>query len=268
MSDFPLIAGTESLAVGRNTSSASQGIAVTSGAANTKGSYAQLIATTTQRMDGFWFHWMSITNTDGLVDVAIGASGSEALVVENMAIASANACDSVWVPLEIPKGVRVAVRWQAVTASSTIHVGLSALLGGFRTPRAFQRAATFGANTATSRGVSVDAGGTANTFGAWTEIVAATAFPLRALYVGHQRTGDFTQIVQVLLDIGYGAAGGEITLIHQLMGYNDGTDNRKTPTGTHPVHVPAGSRLVARLRADNNANNANRRASVSLIGFG
>lgn len=94
---------------------------------NTKSAYTQLIAATNVDYCGLILNYSnlaaSVTNADYLVDIAIGTSGSEVVIIPNVHITpggfilSPNVTGPLWIA--IPAGTRIAARAQASVASST-----------------------------------------------------------------------------------------------------------------------------------------------------
>ncbi|PSO28804.1 hypothetical protein C7G41_24200 [Bradyrhizobium sp. MOS002] len=119
-----------------------QGTAVTTGAANTKGSYAQLTASSTKDYKGFVLRvdnqnsTASYTGIDSLLfDIAIGGAGSEQVILPNYPIgrpklstngaaASITGSPSAHFPIQIPAGTRIAARAQSILASQIMGVTL------------------------------------------------------------------------------------------------------------------------------------------------
>lgn len=106
--------------------------AIASGTADAKGSYAQLTASTSHDLAGVMVALdtqnATLNNTAFLVDIAIGASGSEVVIVPNIMVC----CGSGWlsppvtpfIPVNIPAGTRIAARVQSNVASATAGVSL------------------------------------------------------------------------------------------------------------------------------------------------
>jgi len=107
---------------------ASHGTTVVSGAGNTKGAYAELIAAT-----GLSSRWVLLSfglgSVDEMaVDIAIGGVGSEQVVIPNIYTKNQNQqAANVLLPLSVPKGTRISARSAAVLAAQTAYV---LLLGG------------------------------------------------------------------------------------------------------------------------------------------
>ena len=110
------------------------GVTVTaSGSSNTKGSYAQLIAATARDYIGLFFavgRAGSLPSTSGshLMDVAIGASGQEKIILPNLVFEYAAAAEAYYPETEgpyfiaVPAGTRLAARSQSDTSSSPVTV--------------------------------------------------------------------------------------------------------------------------------------------------
>jgi hypothetical protein len=249
----------------------SRGTSVTpSATANTKGSYAQLISAASNTVDAAWV-LVDFTNgtahTDYLVDLAIGASGSEQIIANNLFVSGGgglaqNLVFSYPLLIAVPTGTRIAARCQAGTASAAaLHVTLHLMGQGFLPSSALQRLTSYGQNTSDSGGVSIDPGGTANTKpGTWTEITSSTTNPIRLLYaaLGLAQNAAPTGATW-LFDLGMGANGSEIGiggssattgLISLPFRVGVLTDFLWSPlvVGPLPVSIPAGTRLAARAQ--------------------
>jgi hypothetical protein len=118
-------AGVEAIGV-----TSGHGTSITCGAANTKGSYSQLIASTARDYAGFYIA-MDVAGSTSfptgplMVDVAIGAGGSEQIIVPNVFFSSSPGAfygSGMSGPFRvpIPAGTRVAARVQD-TAGSTVY---------------------------------------------------------------------------------------------------------------------------------------------------
>lgn len=117
-----------------------KGTSVTTGAANTKGSYAQLSASTSRDYIGFIIGFddgdaaFTSTTTTAVFDIAIGAGGSEQIIVPNYLAGLVQSGSSAgtfmagdpspFIAIPIPAGTRVAVRAQAIAATQTFGVTL------------------------------------------------------------------------------------------------------------------------------------------------
>lgn len=107
-------------------SASTTGTTVTAGTSGAKGSYAQIIAATQRDYAAIWIgtSTASAVTTVGMVDVAIGAAGSEQVIIPNMAVNQISSCGvspggMPMFPIRIPAGTRLAIRKATQTASVT-----------------------------------------------------------------------------------------------------------------------------------------------------
>ena len=138
-------------------------------------------------------------NTSALVDIAIGAAGSEQLLISNLAGGYSGGWGignetpkHYYFPLYIASGTRLAGRVHyAATASETVECALW-LIGGRRHEARFvgSKVTTYGAVTASARGTLVTAGN--NIYGSTAQLAASTADPIKAMQVGIQGGSDAT----------------------------------------------------------------------------
>lgn len=161
---------------------------------HTKGSYAQLIASTAYSSWGIFvmvggLGTAASTNTRGLIDIAIGASSSEVDIISNLiagqsgqSIGASIGPQMYFFPIVIPAGVRISARLQALISSDTATVAVR--LCQFRIPGKWygSRVTTYGADTATSSGVSHTHGN--GSYATTTQITASSTNPVRYLQVG------------------------------------------------------------------------------------
>ena len=230
------------------------------GSAHTKGSWVEVTAATAA--DVYRVAMMhadsqsSGTDTSGLLDIGVGAAGSEVVVVPNLAVGWAGTVATTqrptWdLPLFIPKGTRVAVRWQSARTSQALNTYWT-LYGPTSATRATPRPAPFtwayGPDTSTSRGVTL-VPAAANAKGSWVQLTAATDGPIAGLAIGVQGNG-LTAMSPgtVLVDIAAGAAGSEVVVVPNLQFLTSNIEwvGRQHLLTTYPVDIPAGVRLAAR----------------------
>jgi hypothetical protein len=119
--------------IGFTSSGGTHGTAIDPGtSANTKGAYAQLTASSTYDIAGFALGFDGASGSGSVslvwtVDVAIGASGSEIIVLPDVQVYARGLSSpskamfpncSPYLPIQIPAGSRIAVRAQCISASS------------------------------------------------------------------------------------------------------------------------------------------------------
>jgi hypothetical protein len=100
-----------------------------SGSTNTKGSYSELVAATSRDYMGFFIGTTgaSATTKHHLLDIAIGAAGSEVVILSNLYILTTamwSAVPTFFLPINIPAGTRISARVQSATASSAFGLTL------------------------------------------------------------------------------------------------------------------------------------------------
>ena len=243
------------------------------GSANTKGSWTQLIASTAGEASGIVVHIQgSGTNSaDFLIDIGIGAATEEVLIPDiQWSNASAGTAGSVVFPVHVPAGSRISARIASTTASGTKRVSVTLLPVGPGVHPGFGACTAYGVVAASSAGTQVDPGGTANTKGAFTQLVASTASPIHAVVLGFGAGGDWSRAAQAhqLWDIAVGAATEQIVIPDVPTLTNTGSTSMPEPffSGPYPVSIPAGERITARMQSAVNTA-GDRVLSVVVYGF-
>jgi hypothetical protein len=96
--------------------------------ANSKGSWAQLIASTTRKVVGIVVLMHQSGTGKFMVDIGTGASGSESVLIPDVYVNFGGSYGAgsaaVFFPVQIPAGTRIAARCQCSTASAVIYVVL------------------------------------------------------------------------------------------------------------------------------------------------
>jgi len=161
------------------------GITVTGSATiHTKGAYATLVAATAARTQLVYIMLSdtsaSAVRTDTLVDIAVGAAGSERVILPNLLAGwkagSQWATQTLVLPLRIPAGTRISARVQSITASKGVGIAIWRYEGP-NNPiwPTFTEADAIGiTSTGASIGTSVTPGVGAGVEGAWTNIGGVT----------------------------------------------------------------------------------------------
>jgi hypothetical protein len=229
---------------------------VTAGAANALGGWAMLHAGAPFPVSGVVLHlgkahWAAAaSNTQALLNLGIGASGQESVIVSDLAFGGALAFSTFHIPINIPIGARIAVQLRSAVASKSTTMGIR-LYGGGLGLEGGHRAITYGAVTASSMGTVITAPTAANTAeGVWVPITTSTTLPIRWLILGLSAPNTtLATAVEGLLDIGVGAAGSEREIITDLPFSVSANEELNVPRPlTFPVSIPAGARVSARWR--------------------
>jgi hypothetical protein len=238
--------------------------------AHTKGSWAQIIASTSQDASLLYINVDSIntsaTNTATLVDIATGASGSETAILSNVAVGSAAGVVGssglvIATPFKIPSGTRISARIQSVVSGGkTGRVQVITInAGDYAT--APTSVDCIGGDTATSQGVSFSGGS-----GTWVEGVASTSRAYKAVcLIVSCHTDDAENLLVRTYEVGVGAASSEVSFGSARFNITNGEQaGLVTPYAcTFGRNIPAGSRLAVKHPIASNSS----RYGFTLIGI-
>ncbi len=242
-----------------DTAGATYGLALTGGAANTKGAWATLKDPTPFHASGILFHIADCDNTgDYLIDVAygttLGADSTLTPAIQNIyfggsIVDGTTTHDPVFIPLTIPGGRRLAACCQSTTASGIINISVTLLAGGFPGCPSFGRATTYGANTANSRGTLVDPGGVASTKGAWSVLSASTTNNMQWIVVCLGRLDTTMTNQRGRLDLGVGVALSEQYVLNDINYTLRSSKGFQPGFLSFPCAKKGASRLVTRAQS-------------------
>ncbi|MDP9144099.1 MAG: hypothetical protein M3N43_05300 [Actinomycetota bacterium] len=243
------------------------GTAVTTGgASSTKGTPAELIASTL--FDAYWVRIMasnygeSGVAADGAMDILIGAS-TEDVLIPNLLMGYCGDLEvscrapKIWdFPLYIPAGSRIACQAAGLRLSTAVRVGIY-LFGGNGMPGypVGTRVTTYGMGTVPN-GTAITPG-TSGAEGSWTQITASTTEQHLAVVPSFQVTNDSSMNLRgYSLDIGIGSATEEVIGTGYTY-WGDTADQMGGPCQSFPTFhpIPSGTRLVARV-SNNGTNDA------------
>ena len=224
-------------------------------------STTQLDASTAAEWNGF-FVQLAATSTAGadtrrLMQLYIGPNGSETVLVPWFSIGQRAGLEWIYFPIRVPAGVRVSAKHRGTQTSNNRAVGVVGITGQYAPGPGglFTRAVTYGANTATSSGTLCTANVSTNVFGSWVEFSASTTAPIHAfmVFIGG-RDGTTILAHQFDVSIGVGAAASEVAVLdgpwHGTWATSESYDAYVPPYVPIGVNIPAGSRLVARVRSN------------------
>lgn len=229
----------------------------TGGASGTKGTPAEMIASTS-----FDTHYIRIVATNygtsaaaagGCLDILTGAATEDVLIPNLLMGCAGNIGGLVqgpktWeFPLYIPAGTRISAQACGERVATAFRVGII-LYGGTSISEALgTRVETYGVSAPPS-GTTMTVGST-GAAGTWAEVTASTTREHYALFPSFQITGDSTLVGKTYnVGIGLGAATEELL----GDGYLYGTDTAEMmsgpcmPIGCIEKHIPSGTRLVIR----------------------
>lgn len=254
------------------TTASSAGTTVTASAtANSFGSWASLGQTT------FGWDWLNLymaqtAASDKVIEIGVSSDNSTwYTIAEGLRLAgrkSADIIQSLALPLRVRSGAYVGVRCKASTGSHVLNVAITGSSVGMKGGTGYSRAVQLYTD-ATSRGVAVDAGASANTKSSWVQLDAATANSVDSIYVmvGQNADTGRTATATALLDIGVGSSGNEFAMIPNIfMLWTTTLDGPQINIGPLPCYIPNGSRVVARMQCTDTVA-GDRTADVGIIGF-
>jgi hypothetical protein len=221
--------------------------------AHTKGSYSELIASTSANAGLLVLMVQDVsavsTNTATLIDVATGASGSETVIISNLAVGGALTTTSpvgvaVSIPFQIPSGTRLSARIQSVVTggkTATAQVFLFDVGGDYATAPTSVDVIT--GDTATSQGISFS-----GSSGTWVQAVASTSRAYRAVAIVPSAHNSSIITIGPQLELGVGAAGSEQVFGLTVASYSNSENLQPAPPylSLFGRNIPAGSRLAVK----------------------
>jgi hypothetical protein len=222
---------------------------------NTKGNWAQIIASTEVEGSGLIVSLSQATQSgDSLIDIAIGAGGSEVVIVENLlfSIVTGSAGGQLYyIPIKIPRGSRISARKQNSVGGTTRGEVLALVVGSqIGSEQPFSRVTTYGADTTDSGGKEVDPGAVAHTK-TIVEVAASTTNRIKSLVMAFGQKGSSSLSTATwLVEVMIGAGGSEKVLIPEFALNATATKDTLVPmvVGPLPVDIPAGTRVSIRAQ--------------------
>lgn len=264
-----------------NTGTVTPGTAVTTGgAAGTKGTAVQLIAST-----AFDYYWVEIiamgygasaTNAKGMLDILSGAATEDVLIADLLMgrcgdLNSASAGPKRWkFPLYIPAGTRLAAQCCGDRLSTAMRVGIIGYGGdGYPPWRVGGKVTTYG--TGTRPAGTVVTAGASGAEGSFVQITASTSEDHFAFVPSFQPGADttLTPVKTFFMDIGFGAATEDLALgVEQSYIFRyDTVEMCEGPYPDIPIFqdLPASSRIAVRLSASGAADAAEPEVSIHAV---
>jgi hypothetical protein len=257
MADFPLLAASRWAEDDASAAANYKTTITASGTINTKGSWTQMVASAPFDVDSILltFEGPGTGQHAEMVDIGVGAGGSETVVVSNIFLQTFTAnlfYGWVYIPFHCPAGTRIAMRSQSDVASTATYWKMQMVKAGFFSGRTFQSPVTYGATTASTSGAVVTAG-TSNAKGSYTQLTASTTAPIRLLMLCFGQGGVTVGPMDFGFDIAVGAGGSEVVVIPDISVWLTNTNGDILPSFlVLPVDIPAGTRLSARVKCTSN----------------
>jgi hypothetical protein len=238
--------------------------------AHTKGSYSELIASTSANAGLLVLMVQDIavasTNTATLIDIATGASGSETNIISNLAVGGAVATAgptgvAVSIPLQIPSGTRLSARIQSVvTGGKTATAQVFLLTASSDYATAPTSVDVIGGNTANSQGISFSGAS-----GTWVQATASTSQAYRAVAIVPSTHNSSISAFSPQFEVGVGPSGSEQTFGVTIVNYNSNEFVQSSPPylSLFGRNIPSGSRLAVKHNIGANPD----RYGFTLIGI-
>jgi hypothetical protein len=270
MSDFAIGGATRFATYGVDTGTSLAVDVAAHASANTKGSYVEIASSTAFAAQGIIVS-IGKTNTSArfLLDIAIGASSSEQVIIPNLIARAENAVQvtgQLFFPIAIPAGSRISARCQSSPGGAAIRVAATICGGGFGNYPVYSGVEAIGISTANTDGSFYQTSGTAiNTKCAWQQMTAATSHDIKAIQIAHTHFNSAV-VSATLYDIGIGGSGSETVLIPNLAEVVDsGMQSLTNYSACIPCAIPQGTRVS--FRQQSSAVNANYFFIIAIYGF-
>jgi hypothetical protein len=191
-----------------------------SGSANTKGAYVQVIPS--MPFDGYIELYVRPGYAyDTLLDIAIGAAGSELVVLSNLiyanpAVQTYGVSSLLNLPFIIPSGTRIAVRSQNTgTDYGVFMYAIAYRPQGYHGLLPLTYFDTYGAATADSGGTAYDPGSSANTKGGYLQITPSLTNSIRGFFLGiGSLANTVTTTASWKISVGIGGEGSEVDVVN------------------------------------------------------
>jgi len=185
--------------------------------------------------------------------IGVGGAGSEKVIANDLYASSGTAGNSFTeylFPCSIPAGSRIAARCEnsATTDSNNVQI---MFYGGTHFATGVD---SFGFDSVNAAAVDVDPGGTVNTKGSWTQLIASAARDYLGLMIapGENSTNNTNPSgTPIYIDIGIGGAGSELVIIPNR-GFSNVGSNTEHYAPFLPIRIPAGTRVAARCASGSN----------------
>jgi len=242
---------------------------------NTKSAWTQLIASTARQYDGLLLTGATFKDVSALsyfADIGIGGAGAETVLLPNLCFQSGTAQRTgggVLLPIRVAAGSRLSMRVASSLAPKLLALSLTGITyGSAGIAPTYGRCTDYGTSTGTTTNTQIDPGGTVDTKGAWTQIVASTTNAINWLVVNFTNRQNIAMTTCVYtVDIATGASGSEVVLVPDLPVMGDGASDDMTPQFVgFPCDIPAGTRIAVRAKCST-ASSPTRFLGVTLYGF-
>jgi hypothetical protein len=226
------------------------GISMTPGAvANTKTAWTQVTASTSERIGQIrlrmYNNYSLVAAQSTLVDIGIGAAGSETVIIANLALGyTTNIYGGIVIdiPINIPSGTRVAIRTQSQRTSYSYNINV--ILIGSSDPQTTPSSVdVLGTSTANSGNTAMSGAS-----GTYVQIIAATTKDYQSLIVvpSLAPNAGLSGSITITYTVAVGAAGSEVDIAQSVLYFEAGNGSSNImlpPDNRGGILVRAGSRI-------------------------
>lgn len=256
--------------LGANTAD-STGVAVTSGS-GAKGSYVDIGGTTSFAYEMMYLYAIiSSAAANFVCDLAINVGGNRGIIAADLRLPfireAGHAPVAIPLPLHVAAGAQLSARVQASTGTPTCDLVIIGSSTGLMGCPGFSECIALFAHSSAA-GVTLDAGGSSNTEPGWTQITASSAKRIAAIMAVISSTDTSVVANNFLMDISFGGAGSEQTIISDAPFNKTGSPDHPHPVvhGPWAVDVAASSRFAGRIRGST-ITAGDRAIDIGLYGF-
>ena len=215
------------------------------------GSWVELVASTSKEYNGILVTVAlpSPGNVTMLIDIGQGAAAAEQVIIEAIPLRSNTVNDSsgysLFIPLRVASGTRLAARAQSEDGSDTCRVSIH---GCDNTNQLWGSCVSYGFNKSTTALTEVDPGAVADTKGSWYELSASVGGDLAYIALMSVLSNLATTTAHWFVDIGVGASGSEQVVAADIYVGNHSNFDKAVPAliGMLPLDIASGSRIAVR----------------------
>jgi hypothetical protein len=222
--------------------------------AHTKGSWTEMLASLSANTKEIVISMLysNAGSTAFLFDIGIGGAGAETPIINNVIYAPSPDLSVLVmpIPIGIAAGSRISARCQAsVTAARSLTLAIEFISG---TSSAV--VTTIGADTANTKGVTIDPGASAGTKGSYSELTASLGVNAQVVNVAVSGKANTAPVGATFeLDIATGAGGAEAVQIPDIpfISLAPGAPIGTWQPVTWPFNlaIPSGTRIAARAKS-------------------
>lgn len=260
---------------GINGSNIFTGTAISS-SVNTMGSWTAVGSTTTRDASLLVVCFivnMNTANANGCINIGIGAGGSQIAIASNLMVGGGNSA-TYWpvyfyLPLSIPAGSQLWMQSQGSNTGFGGQIQFQLYDSSFTSSESFASVDSIGFVSSTTRGTTIDPGGSTSAKGSFAPLTSSTTADYGAIaFVVDSLVGTTEAGYRNNIDIAIGGSGSETVIIADVLNgpFGSGYAGAAPWYGPIAMTIPAGTRLSARAVSERTATPA-RTFGLTAYGF-